>query len=431
MAQENGKPEGRGSNWVYSVLPFNIATGPVGTFVQLYILVLHGTVIDIGLAITLFNAVSIPAAMAWGLVTDRMHMRKPIVIACYLAVAGTLIAFVFTQSIHGVEVLYAVFSFISAAAATPLNLLIMETQPKSRWAIAFSQFSMASSTGSTIGLLLGVVWADYLPLGLIVAPLAFLSLVSAVLSVLMIKEPSFVFEREMIVMVRRSFYERLLVLPMLFLKIPQAMDFRRVFKGLRNEMTREPQILYMSIFAFYLASGIFNTSLVPSLYRAELSKSQVFLVSLSGMLVQAIAFKYAGPYMEKRNLRATAVSGLVLRALCYAMFGISIFFLTGIGYLASSLIFYPLGAGIAFAAYYAASNVMVFNMLGHSSKGSVLGVYSAIVGLATMLGSFISGYTSFYLGYHVTFIAAALCLGGSAVLTSLLTSQARVQSATV
>jgi MFS family permease len=428
---EKGKSQRPNPNWVYSVLPFTIATGPVGTFVQLYILELHGSVIDIGLATTLFNAVSIPAAMVWGFVTDRSHKRRPIVIVSYVAVAGTLAAFVSTQSIYGVEVLYAVFSFVSAAAATPLNLLIMETQPKSRWAVAFSQFSMASSTGTTIGLLLGVAWADYLPLHLIVAPLAFLSLVSAVLSVLMIKEPRFVFERQMIVMVRRSFYERLLVLPLLFLKIPQAMDFRRFFKGLRNEMTREPQILYLSIFAFYLASGIFNTSLVPSLYRADLTKSQVFLVSLLGMLVQAIAFKYAGPYMERRNLRDTAVGGLLLRTLSYAMFGVSVFFLTGIGYLASSLIFYPLGAGIAFAAYYAASNVMVFNMLGHSNKGSALGVYSAVVGIATMLGSFISGYTSFYLGYYVTFLAAATCLAASAGLTSLLASQARVQSATI
>jgi MFS family permease len=430
VAPKKGKVQSPNSDWVYSVLPFNIATGPVGTFVQLYVLELRGTVIDIGLAITLFNAVSIPAAMVWGFVTDRIHKRRPIVILCYLAVAGTLVAFLSTRSIYGVEGLYAVFSFVSAAAATPLNLLIMETQPKSRWAVVFSQFSMVSSSGSTIGLLLGVVWADFFPLHLIVVALALLSLMSAVLSVLMIKEPKYVFERDMIVMVRRSLYERLLILPLFFLKIPQAMDFRRFFKGLRNEMTRDPQILYISIFVFYLASGIFNTSLVPSLYGANLSKSQVFLVSLVATLIQAAAFRYAGPYMERRNPRDTAVSGLVLRALSYAMFGVSVFFLTGVGYLASALVLYPLGAGIAYAAYWTASNIMIFNMLGHSNKGSFLGVYSAVVGLATMLGSFISGYTSFYLGYYVTFIAAALCLGASAALTSVLTTQTKVQPAT-
>ena len=78
-------------DWIYSTLPINIALGPVGTFVQLYILTLHGTVIDIGLATTLFNAVTIPAAMIWGYATDRSDRRKPIIVLSYLAVAGTLI----------------------------------------------------------------------------------------------------------------------------------------------------------------------------------------------------------------------------------------------------------------------------------------------------------------------------------------------------
>jgi MFS family permease len=414
------KSEGRRVDWVYSVLPINIALGPVGTFVQLYILELHGTVIDIGLAITLFNAVSIPAAMIWGFATDRSHRRKSMVVASYLSVAGTLILFLFTRTVYGVDVLYATFSLVSSAAATPLNLLIMETQPKSRWTTAFARFQVASGIGITIGLLLAVSWADFLPLHLIVVPLAALSLTSAVLAVIWIREPSFVFEREMIVMVRRSFYDRLLALPMLFLRIPGMFDFRKVFKGLDNELTRETQVLYLSIFAFYTASGIFNTSLVPSLYKASLSKSEIFLVSLVGMTVQTISFHYVAPYIEKRSLKRAAFGGLMLRGMCYAIIGISAYAVTGLFYLGANLVLYPLAAGIAYATYYAASNIMIFNTLGQANQGSTLGVYSALVGIATTLGSFISGFTSFYLGYSVTFIIAAICIGAAAALTSSL-----------
>jgi MFS family permease len=66
-----------GSSWVSSVLPFSIALGPMGTLVQLLILNFNGTVVEVGLAITLFNAVSIPAALFWGFVTDRFHRRRP------------------------------------------------------------------------------------------------------------------------------------------------------------------------------------------------------------------------------------------------------------------------------------------------------------------------------------------------------------------
>ncbi len=415
------KPQERSTDWVYSLLPINIALGPVGTFVQLYILELHGTVIDIGLAVTLFNAVSIPAAIVWGFATDRSHRRKLIVVTSYLAIAATLVLFVFTRTIYGVDVLYAGFSLISSAAATPLNLLIMETQPKSRWTSAFARFQMISSTGVAIGLIIGVGWGGFLPLDLMMVPLAALSLMSAILGALWIKEPAFVFEREMIVMVRRSFYERLLALPLLFLKIPGMFDFRRVFKGgFKYELARETQVLYLSIFVFYAASGIFNTSLVPSLYKANLSKSDIFLVLLGGTIVQMIAFRYVAPYIERRSLKQAAVAGLTMRMACYGGIGIFAFLFTGAAYLGGNLILYPLAAGIAYAVYYASSNIMIFNTLGHSSQGSTLGVYSALVGLATTLGSFISGFTSFYFGYYATFIIAAACLAGSAGLTSTL-----------
>jgi len=413
-------PRNRELDWVYSTLPINIALGPVGTLVQLYILDLHGSVIDIGLAITLFNAVSIPSAIIWGMATDRYHKRKLIIFGSYMCTCAVLVLFLFAKTIHGIEVLYALISLFSSAAATPLNLLIMETQPKARWTSAFARLSMMSSIGVTLGLLLGVVWGDFLPLHLIIIPLAILSATSASLSIVMIAEPLIGFERGMIIMVRRSFYERLLVLPMLFLRLPRVSDFKRLFNAMRFELTREPLLLYLSIIAFYFSSGIFNTSLVPSLYQARITKSEVFLVLLTGVIVQTIAFNSVAPRVEKRSLKETAVSGLTLRSVCYGLIGVSAFLLTGVGYLGANLILYPLAAGIAYAAYYAASNVMVFNTLGADKHGSILGFYSALVGFSTMIGSFISGFISYYAGYSATFILAGVVMAGGAWLTSTL-----------
>lgn len=406
--------------WIYSVVPINVALGPIGTLIQLLILNLHGSVIDIGLAITLFNAVSIPSAIFWGIVTDRYHKRNPVLILSYLLIAGTISLLWLTTTMHGIEVLYAIISFFSAASATPLNLLIMETQPKSNWTSAFAKLSMASGVGVTLGLLLGVAWGDFLSLNLIMIPLAVLSVTSAVISFSIIPEPTVGFERVMIVLVRRSFYERLLALPILFLRIPRASDFKRVFKSMRFELTREPLLLYLSIIAFYLSSGIFNTSLVPSYYQAKITNSEVFLIMLAGMIVQTIAFNSIAPRVEKRSLKETAVSGLTLRSMCYVLLGISAYLFTGALYLGANLILYPLAGGIAFAAYYAASNVMVFNSLGADKHGSTLGVYSALVGFATMIGSFVSGFISFYEGYFTTFIIAGLIMASAGVLTSML-----------
>jgi MFS family permease len=406
--------------WVDSVLPFNIAFGPVGTLIQLLILNLHGTVIDVALAITLFNAVGVPAALVWGWVTDRFHRRKPIIVASYLATAAILTSFLFANTGYLVSLLYAAFSFATSASTTPLNLLIMETERKQKWATAFARFSMLTSIGQTVGLILSVGWGLFLSLNYLVVPLAVLSIISAALSVLMIKEPSVVFERQVIAMNKPSFFHRILAVPIFFLRIPRLNDFKRVFRDLKYELTRQVPILYFSIFMFYLASGIFNTSIVPSLRANNVSSFLIFLVTTVAMVVQIIAFKYAGPFTERKSPVKAAVGGLVARSLGYGFLGVSLYVISGVWFLAPVLIFYPFAAGIAYSVYYTASNTMVFNTLRGGRQGSSLGVYSALVGIATLLGSLASGFTSFFLGFSITFIIAAACLVFSAWLASLL-----------
>jgi MFS family permease len=394
--------------------------GPVGTLIQLLILNLQGTVIDVALAITLFNAVGVPAAVVWGFVTDRFHRRKPIIVASYLATAAILVSFLFANTGYAVSLLYAAFSFATSASTTPLNLLIMEKERKQKWATAFARFSMVTSIGQTVGLLLSVGWGFFLSLNYLVVPLAILSIISAALAVLMIKEPSVVFERQVIALNKPSFFHRILAVPVFFLRVPRLNDFKRVFRDIKYELTRQVPILYFSIFMFYLASGIFNTSIVPSLRANNVSSFLIFLVTTVAMVVQIIAFKYAGPYTEKKSPVKAAVGGLVLRSLGYGFLGVSLYIISGVWFLAPVLIFYPIAAGIAYSVYYTASNTMVFSTLRGGRQGSSLGVYSALVGVATLLGSLVSGFTSFFLGFSTTFIIAAICLGFSAWLASLL-----------
>ena len=412
--------QSRSAVWVDAILPFYIAFGPVGTLIQLLILNLHGSVIDVALAVTLFNAVGVPAAVVWGFVTDRFHRRKLIIAGSYLATAAILVSFLFINAGYEVSLLYAVFSFTTSAATTPLSLLIMETERKQKWATAFARFSMVTSIGQTAGLILSVGWGLFLSVNYLVVPLAALSVVSAALSVLMIKEPSVVFERRVIAMNKPSFFHRILAVPVFFLRLPRLNDFKRVFRNIKFELTRQVPILYFSIFMFYLASGIFNTSLVPSLKANNVSSFLIFLVTTVAMVVQIISFRYAGPYTERKSPVKAAVGGLVLRSLGYGFLGVSLYIISGVWFLAPVLIFYPLAAGFAYSVYYTASNTMVFNTLRAGRQGSSLGVYSALVGIATLVGSLVSGFTSFFLGFSVTFIIAAVFLAVSAWLAWLL-----------
>ncbi len=407
------------SAWVSSVLPFNIALGPIGTLVQLLILNFNGTVVEVGLALTLFNAVSIPSALFWGFVTDRFQQRRPLILASFVVTPLLLVLFLFANNGYWVSFLYALFSFATMASTTPLNLLVMETEDKPKWASAFARFSMITSVGQTIGLLLGILWSSYFPLELVVIPLAISSLVSAGLAAILIKEPPVVFERQVLVMHKHSFFTRIRTSPYLFLKIPTVHDFKRIFRNLRFELLRNTALLYLAIFGFFLSAGLFNTSLVPALDANGLSSLLIFSVIMLGMIVQIISFRYVGPYTERKSPVKSATAGLLLRALSYGVLGVLAYFLTGFWFLIPMLLFYPLASGVAYSIFYTASNIMVFNSLNSKRNGSHLGVFSALAGAATLVGSFSSGFISFYWGFYASFIISGAFLIVSAWVLSL------------
>jgi len=409
-----------GLDWAVAVVPFNIALGPMGTFVQLLILNFNGTVLDVGLAFTLFSAVSVPSALFWGLVTDRFHRRRPLIMVSFLATAFILLMFLFARTGYWISFLYALFSFATTASTTPLNLLVMETERKSKWASAFATFSMFSSTGQIVGLLLGLTWSFFFFLEYLVLPLAVLSVISAGLAAYLIKEPEMVFERRALVLNRQSFFHRIHNSHYLFLKIPDLNDFKSVFKSLRHELTRYTPLLYLAIFLFFLSAGIFNASLVPALEANNVSNILIFAVIMLGLIVLIISFRFAGPYIERKLPIKAAIGGIALRAIAYGTLSASAYLLTGLWFLIPVLIFYPLASGIAYSIYYTSSNTMVFNTLSPRRNGSTLGVYSALVGIATMIGSLISGFSSFYLGFYATFFFASIFLALSAYLLSLI-----------
>jgi MFS family permease len=409
--------------WVYSVLPVSLASGPLSTLIQLHLIQLNGPTLGViyaGLAVSAFNGVSIPAAMFWGYATDQLHSRRSLIVASYFVQGLILLVFGLINSTTGTMLIYSVFAFVSSAAATPLNLLIMESEPKTAWASAFARLSMMLGIGVVAGLILSTVWVQALPIVLLSIPLGNLAVISAVIALITVRDPSLILEEETIVRRAPSFFARLLSLPLFFINIPRPTDFRRVFRGLRYELTSYVPLFYISTVLFYFSSGIFNTSFVPALSNFSLSAGEIFAVILTGMVVQTLAFPYAGGYIARRSLVAASVQGLLLRGGCYLLLGVSAVVVAGAKFILPALVLYPLGAGVAYVAYYTSSNTMMFNMVQGRNPGSTLGVYSAVVGFATLSGSLISGFVSVYAGFDVTFISAAVLLLAAASVVSRL-----------
>ncbi|MCL4356228.1 MAG: hypothetical protein JRN56_04795 [Nitrososphaerota archaeon] len=412
MASGSGSGKDR---WLYSTFPVSVATGPLGTMVLLYLITLNGQALGTiygGLASAVYNGISIPAALFWGVTIDRLHKRKGLIALSYALTAVALASFFFGGSAAGTIVRYGVISFVSFASATPLSLLIMETEQKSRWASAFAKLSMVSSVGNVAGLVVSTLWTDLLPsqLVLLFVPMGALSLTSSVMALLMIKEPQFVLERETVVARRPSFFSRLLANPVFFVVIPTLSDFKRAFRGIRSTLTRSVPLFYISTILFYTSSGLFNTSFVPAMHLFSLPDQDVFAVILVGMVVQTMAFRVAGRYVSSRSLVTSLVQGILLRGWMYLALGVAALLLTGPLFLIPAMVLYPVAGGVAFAVYYTSANTMIFTTVQSRSAGAALGVYSAVVGIASMVGSFASGFVSVYDGYYTTFILAALLL---------------------
>jgi MFS family permease len=407
--------EKRRTAWIYSVFPVSVAIGPVGTMVQLYLIYLNGQALGTiygSFATAIYNGVSIPAALFWGVATDRLHKRKSLVALSYALVAVALVSYFFDRTTAGTISRYGAISFVSVASATPLNLLIMETEQKGKWAHAFARLSLMSSAGNVVGLLISTLWTQFFPNNLIFlfVPLSAFALVSAGMALVLIHEPKFVLERETVALRKPSLISRLRANPVFFPRIPSGSDFRRAFRGLRTGLLSYVPLFYISTILFYLSAGLFNTSLVPAMHFYSMPDQEVFAVILVGMVVQTLAFQRAGEFVSKRSLVRSSAQGLLLRGWSYLAIGIAALLVSGPLFAVSALVFYPLAGGVAYAVYYTSSNTMMFNTVKGRTAGAALGVYSAIVGLATMAGSFVSGFISVYVGYYATFVLAGVTL---------------------
>jgi MFS family permease len=399
--------------WVYSVFPIAIATGPLGTLVTLYLIQLNGNTLGTiysSLASGIYNGVGIASALFWGVTTDRLHRRRSLIALSYGLMGIVMISFYFDNTTAGTISRYAVFSFVSVASATPLNLLIMETGAKNRWVVAFARLSMISSAGNVAGLILSTLWTNAFPLSYLFLPLGAFGLMSTGLAIATIPEPKFELERETLVLRRPSFFSRLLSAPLFFLGIPRVSDFRRIFRGLRSSLTSYVPLFYISTILFYLSSGLFNSSFVPGMEKYGISDTEIFAVILAGVAIQTLAFQGAGRFISERPLVATTVQGLLLRGWSYVGLGAAFILLVGQSYFVPALILYPLAGGIAYALYYTSSNTMMFNIVKPRNAGASLGVYSAVSGMATVAGNLVSGFLSIDIGFSVTFVAAGILL---------------------
>jgi len=165
--------------------------------------------------------------------------------------------------------------------------------------------------------------------------------------------------------------------------------------------------IYAVIFVFYFGSGMFNTVFPAGLKVYTLSNFLVFLVLFFGMFIQTVSYYYLGKRITS-SIREIYLA-LIVRGISYSLIGLTFLFPV-IPIVYSSLLFYPIAAGIGFSMFYINSNILIFHAIGNNERGKLLGLYTAMISFGNLLGAWVSGYLAYYVGYWFVFILAGIVI---------------------
>ncbi len=410
----------RNDRWLYLTIPYQIAYGPVSSLIILYILDLHGTVIDASYAIMLSNLVWIFAGLFWGRLIDTYNRRRLFIALSLAGLAGSLAALYLFRSVTMVILAYGFLSFMVIANATPVNLLVMETSARERWAEGFSKLQMFMSVGGMAGFLLVTVLSGLMGIGTVLLLLAPFALV-ALLMTSLISEPARPMSRRAIFDSMHALSSRLMTSHILFAGRKTLERLERyvedtLSRGVRMPAATNLNMLYAAALLFSVSGVLFNTAYPAGLKSIGLDNFQVLLVLLMGMIVQTVVFYHSGVLSERHAKMQVSVSSMAVRGLAYAGMGAAFLVLGRFQNFVLGFLLYPIAAGAAYALFFTAFNTMLFESLGTERQGRKLGFYSAITGVGSLFGALMAGYVSFYVGYWVAFVVA----GALALLTAYL-----------
>ncbi len=403
-------------DWMLALLPFNVAMGPISTLVTLEVAQLRGGPVSVSYAMSAGTGAGILASVLWGYALDR-YDRRGVLLVGLSGTAAFLLLISLASTIPELVAYYAATSLFSTAVGMTVSMLIMDTYEKRSWSVAYSRYNYLSSIGYLAGDLSSAAAAPLIGIRMVTGAMTAAASLSLAWSWVSVPRSPIRFERESLLHVLEAFLLRLRLVPTIFLRLPS----RTTFKPLRllrlgvSPAAYMP-LLYLGLTLFYVSSGIFNTLYPYGLRVLGLTSSEVLTVISAGMAAQIVGF-WLAPRLIYRlggNARA-AVGSLALRGSSYATIGLATaLWDTRESLLLTGLTFYPLAAGIAFATFFTASNVMVFEVLKGTREGRGLGLYSSLTGVSYFTGSLISGYLARYIGIGWTYVTAGGILAGSA-----------------
>jgi MFS family permease len=286
------------------------AFGLLSVFIPLYVIMLGGSLVDIGIMISVALFVAIPTSLFFGYICDRTRRYKFYILLSFISATILLYLSTLTTSRGLFIVFYVAMSALHVAHEAPKNVLIAEHYSREEWKKSYAFYEGFTEIGWLLGLLLGFL----------VSTIGFnsnstlllcsgLNLLAFILSIFLVTDPILIFERRLVSIEKKIDYTYRGVWAVS--KVLDGMPLREKLKG-------ESFLAFgIDLVLFSLASSVFFTPL-PIFFSQKLAlpTSMVFVIYMlssgGGVAGYFFAGKRTMPPEEKVQMRKIVLSKSVL-----------------------------------------------------------------------------------------------------------------------
>ncbi len=402
--------------WINTFLPFSAAMAAAGTLIPLFIIsaTIGGDVSDIGMLSALSSCVGLPLAFVWGKLTDDTGKRKIFILIMFISGFGILFGYFLAINLTWLIVLSVLSGLLLGAGDTAKNMYIFDTYPPTEWEEKIAKYQQRTGIGACAGLIFGGLFQIFfitINFAIFFLVCSILCGISAVLGYFFIKDIRIdrirqKVERVPIINLDLPFYSSLYTPRKVVSYESQVKD-----APTKSQITSTLILFFLASFALYLASNFTFTPL-PAFITQELliAPSFIFWIFLGYYIVSVVGYTFTGTWIDKMGNRNVLFIGLLIRIVVYGVFAIfSILTLAFTGSFAL-VILLLIFSGIS----YSLMNVALQNTLPRliqKNLGEILAIYSIIVGISAIIGSFFSGFIAETLGYLWVFLFSLIFAG--------------------
>jgi MFS family permease len=383
--------------WFLGFLFHEMAFGLLSIFLPLYVVnALGGSLTDVGIMIAVANFAAVPFSFFWGYLCDKTRRYRLFILISFAGMSVMFYVFSLTSSIWLLILLYGLISVFHVAHEAPKNVLISEYYSRAEWEQSFASYEALTEVGWLVGLVLGFVFSG---VGLasvwFILFVSLLNLVAFVLSLVLIRDPLFIFERRLVSMERVfDFAHRG------FAVASHAFEGAKIRENLKSESVA---LFCVGLLVFSFATSMLFTPL-PVFFSKDLGLAQsvVFVVFIFNTVGTTLGYVLAGGRAEVLDERGVVRRANLVRAvLSLSLLSVAVWFSVftlGLAVLILVLM------GLVYGLFLVSSLSISMELIPEGKAG----LFNALVGLGAALGCFLGTFVAESYGFSVLFVLVSV-----------------------